>query len=307
MSRTTGCVLAAFVWVAIAATPSTVAAQEPEEAGDLVLEQLRQDVVLAAPDAADVDTTIEQWIFGGQSAGRVRKRLEAALVQDIKRFDQKYVLTPIQKKKLELAGGYDIKRYFDRVEEAKAEYRRVKGDWNQMGGRISELQRAQNQVYRELFGDESMLAKTLKKNLTSEQVARHDKAVYRQRVEWMAALLHNRLNLNSDQRRGFVTLIMEETPPLKRYGSFDYDAIMFQLSRLPRERLRTVLDEGQCRELTLRFEQARRMESILVSEGYLSPAKTRAGAAAKEASGSAAREGEKAALTKADRAGGGSP
>ena len=38
-----------------------------------------------------------------------------------------------------------MKRFFDRVEEAKAEYRRVKGDWNQVGDRIFELQRMQNQ------------------------------------------------------------------------------------------------------------------------------------------------------------------
>ena len=44
---------------------------------------------------------------------------------------------------------------------------------------------------------------------------------------------------------------------------------MFQMSRLPREKFRAVLDEAQCRELTVRFDQARRMESILVNEGYL--------------------------------------
>ena len=79
-----------------------------------------------------------------------------------------------------------------------------------------------------------------------------------------------------------MDLVVEETPPLRRYGSFDYDAIMFQVSRLPREKLRAVLDEGQCRELTLRFDQARRMEGVLVSEGYVAPAKTAAGSAAGE-------------------------
>ena len=143
-----------------------------------------------------------------------------------------------------------------------------------------------------------MLAKTLKTNLTPEQIARHDKVIYRQRVQWMAGLLHNRLNLNADQHRRLVTLVVEETPPLRRYGSFDYDAIMLQLSRLPRERLRTVLDEGQCRELALRFDQARRMESILVSEGYLLRSKPAA---------PADRAGEKAAFTGAARVGGDSP
>jgi len=70
--------------------------------------------------------------------------------------------------------------------------------------------------------------------------------------------------------RRLVTLVVDETPPLKRYGSFDYDAIMLQMARIPREKLGTALDEAQWRELKLRFDQARRMESILVSEGYVS-------------------------------------
>src|SRR5262245_38907041 len=172
MSRTTGRLLAAFAWMAVGVTAT---AQEPDEREDAI-DRERLDVILAAPGVMDLDTNVEQWVFGGQGADRVRKRLEAALVQDIKRFDQKYGLTPVQKKKLELAGGYDIKRFFDRVEEAKSEYRRVKGDWNQMGDRIFALQRMQNQVFTELFGDESMLGKTLKKNLTLEQISRHDQA-----------------------------------------------------------------------------------------------------------------------------------
>lgn len=262
MPRTTGCLLAAFAWLVLAPIATGQEPDDPDEpmpAGGL-----------PAIDVPEFD--IDQWIFGGQGADAIRKRFEAALEQDIKRFDGRYGLTPAQKKKLELAGRLDIKRYFDRVEDAKAEYRRVKGDWNKMGNRIFELQRVQNQIFTELFGDDSMLAKTLRKNLSSEQVVRYEKGVYRKRVEWMAGLLHSRLLLSAEQRRGLVDLVVEETPPLKRYGNFDYDAIMFQMSRLPRERLRTVLDESQCRELNLRFDQARRMHSILVSEGYLSAA-----------------------------------
>ncbi len=261
MSRTTGCLIAACAWLAI--TP-TARAQAPDEVEDEVVVDRVQEVA-EADELAD----IEQWIFAGQGAPAARKKIEDALARDLARFDQKYALTPTQKKKLALAGRHDVKRYFDRVAEAKAEYRRVKGDWNRIGNQISALQQAQNQPHSELFGEASMLAKTLRKTLTAEQVARQEKNVYRSRVEWMAGFLDKRLNLNWEQHRRLVTLVAEETPPLKRYGSFDYDAIMFQMSRLPREKLRSALDEAQCRELALRFDQARRMENILVSEGYL--------------------------------------
>ena len=267
MSRTTGCLLAASTLLAILATARPAPAQEPDDSDDL------PPVTVEVKDAAageDPTANIDQWIFGGQGSAEARKKIDAALTRDLKRFDDKYQLTAAQKKKLELAGRRDVKRFFDRVDEAKAEYRRVKGDWNKMGNRIFEVQRVQNQPHSELFGDESMLAKTLKKTLTPEQVAWNDKNVYRAAVQWMAELLDKRLKLNADQHRRLVTLVVEETPPLKRYGSFDYDAIMFQMSRLPAEKLRQALDESQCRELALRFDQARRMESILISEGYLS-------------------------------------
>ncbi len=301
MSRTTGCLLASCAWLVIAATARPALAQEPDEPDDAAPAHNGAEVEVRL-GVQQLDAGIEQWIFGGQYATETRKKLESALTQDINRFDRKYQLTSAQKKKLELAGRHDMKRFFDSVEDAKAQYRRVKGDWNQVGENVFALQRMQNQPHSELFGDESMLAKTLKKNLTPEQVAWSDKNIYRARVEWMTGLLDKRLNLNGDQHRRLVNLLVEETPPLKRYGSFDYDAIMFQMSGLSREKLRSALDESQCRELTLRFDQARRMQGILVSEGYVAQVKPAAGAAAAQPHGSGRRDDEKTALTPNGRA-----
>jgi hypothetical protein len=278
MSRSTGWLIVACAWLAIAATARSALAQQPRP-------DAFEDAEEAVPGAVEAEVgqdqleNIDQWVFAGLGAAGARKRLEEYLTRDIGRHDRNYGLTPAQKKKLELAGRHDIKRFFDRVEDAKGEYRRANGDWNKVGTRIFELQRIQNQPHLELFGDASMLAKTLKKSLTPEQIAGHERIIYRARVEWMAGYLDKRLNLTAEQHRRLVALVAEGTPPLKRYGSFDYDAIMFQMSRLPREKFRAVLDEAQCKELTIRFDQARRMESILVSEGYLAggPPAARAG------------------------------
>jgi hypothetical protein len=86
-----------------------------------------------------------------------------------------------------------------------------------------------------------------------------------------------------------------------RYGSFDYDAIMFQISRLPHEKLVSSLDETRCRALDLRFAQARRMEGILVSEGYIRPVGPPAGAAAKPPDASPRRRREATALAPNER------
>jgi hypothetical protein len=289
MSRTTGCLLAACAWLGITAIARPASAQDLLEPEIPAAAEL-PGAVDVVPDPDDQAGNIEGWIFGQDPIG-ARKKLEQALTQDIQRFDRKYALTPAQRKKLELAGRQDLKRFYDRVEDAKAEFRRVNGDWNQVGNRIFPLQRQQSQPHSEIFGDESMLAKTLRKTLTPEQVARYEKTIYRARVEWMAGLLDKRLNLDARQHERLVTLVVDETPPLKRYGNFDYDAIMLQMARLPQDKLRAALDETRCRELALRFEQARRMESILVSEGYIGAASPVARAVADE-HGPSAGQGE---------------
>ena len=162
MSRTTGCLIVDCAWLAIAGTARPAWAQQPRPTRSRTMSTRSA----GANEAEVVEVqgeNVEQWIFAGLGAAGARKRLEEYLTRDIARYDRNYGLTPAQKKKLELAGRHDIKRFFDRVEDAKAEYRRVKGDWNKVGTRIFELQRIQNQPHLELFGDESMLAKTLKK------------------------------------------------------------------------------------------------------------------------------------------------
>ncbi len=211
------------------------------------------------------------FVFGGSKPEDVRKKFEEALAQEIRLVDRKYELTAAQQKKLKLAGGHDIKRFFDEVEEIKSDYARSNGDWNKISQRVFRLQRATNQPHVEILGEGSMFAKTLRKVPTAEQVARQAKVQYRDRVYWAACLLSNRLALSEDQRKALVDLVVEQTPPLGRYGDSDYDAILYQISRVPREKLVAFLDDAQYRGLTIRFEQAKRMEAVLFSEGYLTP------------------------------------
>ena len=51
-------------------------------------------------------------------------------------------LTPVQKKKLLLAGRGDIKRFFDRVEDIRKKFDKVKNDQNQFGLMWQDIQTA---------------------------------------------------------------------------------------------------------------------------------------------------------------------
>ncbi len=214
------------------------------------------------------DEQFEQMIFGKDLAA-ARKYLASRLDWELTRTDRVYHLTPVQRKKLEIAGKGSMKRLFDRFDEAKEKLHQAGGDFNQIGPMLQDFQPFQQGQHAYLFGEESIFAKTLKNTLTADQIATHAKDVYRTRVEWMVSLLDKALGLNADQHRRFVSLIVEETPPLKRYGDFDYDAVMWQASRLPQDKLKPIFDDAQLTKLLVRFGQARRMESILFGAGYL--------------------------------------
>ena len=173
-----------------------------------------------------------------------------------------------------------MKRLFDRFEEFKKRVNRREGDLHVNGVDFQELQGAPEVLQRRSLRDDSMLAKTLKRILTPEQVAAHEKVIYRSKVDLMVALLARAIGLNEDQHRRLATAIVEGTPPLMRYGSFNYDAVMLQASRLPRDQIKPILDAEQLGKILVRFEQAKRMENILIAEGYIL-----AGATAPEQSG----------------------
>jgi hypothetical protein len=243
-----------------------------------------QDEVKSEPEEAQPaesddmmsDEQFEQWIFG-RVFPEARKHLESRLAWEINRADQMYRLTPAQKKKLEIAGRGSMKRLFDSFESAKEQLHRARGDYSKIGPVLQELQSFQQAPHAYLFGDDSILAKTLKRTLTPAQIADRAKTVYGARVEWMVSLLDGALALKPDQHRRFVSLIVEQTPPLNRYGSFDYDAVMLHASRLPPDKIKPIFDDAQLSKLLVRFEQARRMETVLVGEGYVL-AKPKAGA-----------------------------
>ncbi len=119
------------------------------------------------------------------------------------------------------------------------------------------------------FGDGSLFTKMVKTTLACEQFTERSRDVFRARVESVVSSLDEQLGLSREQHRRFVTLIVEKTPPLKRYGEYDAYAVIFQMSRLPEAQLKRILDEGQLRLLDDKFLEVRPYARILDAKGYL--------------------------------------
>ena len=77
------------------------------------------------------------------------------------------------------------------------------------------------------------------------------------------------LGLSADKRGRLIDLLSSDVPPPKKFGQADYWYLMYQMTRLPEDRMKAILDEPQWRMLSRQFMQARGMEPWLKGNGIL--------------------------------------
>jgi hypothetical protein len=119
------------------------------------------------------EETFDRWLFGSTGdAESGRAYLETLLQRKLNDVNLVRELTPVQRKKLVLAGRGDIKRLFDRIEEERKEFRLVRTDSDRCGRFLQELQPLRVTIRQGPFEFGSIFAKTLKKMLDDGQLAR---------------------------------------------------------------------------------------------------------------------------------------
>ena len=143
---------------------ATVAAELPE-IGD------RSETIKEVLQIAD--ETIQRLVYGkDEDTADGRCMLVASLERKIEAVDLICSLTDTQKRKLRLAGGGDIKRFFDRVEAVRPNAERAQDDL-QLCGNAFLHRRGTVRPPRAagLFEQGSLFSKTLKTALTISQAA----------------------------------------------------------------------------------------------------------------------------------------
>jgi hypothetical protein len=224
------------------------------------------------------DQQFEQWIFQqDQNAAGARQRFDALLALQIEDIDQTCQLTETQKQKLQLTGRGDIKRFFDSYEEVKQRFKAL----NNNAERLQEIQPDVNPLRMALqaglFHDDSLLYKSLRNTLTSEQFTRHDTSVrerrafrHRANIELAVTTLEQGMPLRDAQRRALITLLTNETPSPRRSGQYDYYFVMFQIGRVAEAKLKPLFNDTQWRVVNQQLNQFRGMEQFLRQNGLLS-------------------------------------
>lgn len=225
---------------------------------------------------------IDSWIFGTWgNAANCRRRIDESLELQIDAIVTLCGATNEQQTTLRLAGRGDIRRFFERVSEIREKFELIKNDRNKLGeiwlGEIwQEAQSLHTDLKSGLFGVDSLFEKTTRTILTAGQAALirrddHERRTFRYRnaVEQLVLALDEELALGDDQRQKLVGLLLAETRPPRRFGQYDYLVILFQASRLPDERLKSLLDESQWRTLRNQLKQMQGVGAFLTKQGVM--------------------------------------
>lgn len=253
------------------ATARRAFAEDVEEDGEEVA------AIFVAAQPVWTDAQFDQWVFQHhRTKAAAHKNMLAQLSLQAQDVDRVCSLSESQRKKLQLAGRGDIKRFFDRYEVVKRKFQLIKNDqqkFNQIWQDISPLQVT---MQTGLFHDDSFLHKSLKNTLNSEQFKKYDTVAedrrafrHRAKIELTVTLIEQGMPLTADQRQELIEFFVKETKPAKKSGQYDYYLILYQVSKLPKEKLQVLLDKTQLKVLNQQLDQSRGMEQWLKQSGYL--------------------------------------
>jgi hypothetical protein len=231
--------------------------------------------VAARPVNQWPDEQFERWVFNQYgSADAARQRFESILTLQIDDIDRACHLSAEQKKKLQLIGHGDIKRIFDGYEKAKQRFKALNNDVQKLNEVMNEIRPLQ--MNGGPFEAESLFAKSLRHTLTGEQIPKFDVAAkerrafrHRAQIELAVDLLEQTMPLRDAQRQDFIALLLKETKPTRYSGYYDFYLMMYQLDRIPQDKLKPLFSAMQWKVLERQIGQYKGIVPNLRQNGYL--------------------------------------
>lgn len=251
-------------------------AQQPDDDDDKDEPAPQNGVVMAQPNFND--ETFEQWVF--QNNGRyngARQQLGLQLLLQIEDLDRTCKLTEVQKKKLQLTGQGDIKRFFDKYDKVKKKFDLLKNDQQKLFQEIwQDINPLQAILQSGLFLDDSILYKSLHNTLTPEQLERYKvharerrEFQHRYNIEFAVGMIEMNTPLRASQRRELMALLATMTKAPRRTGQYGYYVVMYQMAKAPQEKLKSIFDDIQWKAISATFNQYQGMRQWLKDSGQL--------------------------------------
>lgn len=216
---------------------------------------------------------------GATPRGGLRGRLEKRLTEKIRELAIALPLSESIQRKIKLAGRGDILRFFEKLDDQVLAARKLALDGVSGGDLIRPIHQSlkplkiQNQIG--LFVESSLFHKTLWANLDDEQ--RRHLAAYltRERQEDFESQFDKVLAewpifpMLKEQRETLKQFLAREIPPPLHIKSHCSDYILFQLAKLPEEKVRPLFELIQWDDFSDLMERAKSYEDELVEHGLL--------------------------------------
>jgi hypothetical protein len=197
---------------------------------------------------------IDQVALGSEDGLPVaRTDLETVLDLKIEYLERTCAITAMQKRKLQLAGRGDIKRFFDRVADHRQRYEEVKDSQQELGKLETEIQSLAKLRGKPMFEEGSIFKKTLSRLLSADQTARIEAAArqsrsfrHRAKVDLFVQSLDIVAGLSDRQRERLTELLLRETRPARNsFVDFDVEIVIAQTAELPESKIRPIFDRDQ--------------------------------------------------------------
>lgn len=235
--------LISLVWISSAPAQVEPAA-EPEE-----------EVVV--DDGFEIhESNFNQWVFGAQNASQGLSHIESRLALEVEAVHRVCGLTEEQKAKLQLAGHGDVKRFFDAVAVLHAKFMKVRRNRNAFNGLWQDIQPLRVKFSGGLFREGSFFRKVLSRSLNAEQSSKYEEAEserrrfhYHAKLAFAVTMMERAMPLRAEQRERFIQVLEKETNPPKAFGQHDYYVVLYQLSKVPEQKLQPIFDEAQWKVL----------------------------------------------------------
>ena len=243
-----------------------------------------EDLPVAARDVAVNElheSNFDMWVFGSvRNNLSTRDRLESLLKLNVEEVERACGLSAAQKEKLLLAGHGDLKRFMDRVVEARKIFDQLRRDQTRINEIFQMTQPLAATLRTGLFGDDSFFAKTLRKTLDAEQTSRYRETLreksqfrYLAKVNLAVTTLDGNVGFTAEQRRRLIELTLKETTPFEKpAGQYESQVVLLKMSRIPEAKIRPIFDDTRWRLLSRQLQQSRGMEPFLKANGYLGEA-----------------------------------
>jgi hypothetical protein len=218
----------------------------------------------------------DRWVSGGKTRDQIEHNLELQLALQVESVAGTCGLSDVQRRKLELAGQGDVKRFSRRVDQLKEKFCQVGQDQQKVNEIVREASPLQLKMQTGVFGDSSLYRKILKQTLDQGQSVRYEqqerqrrKFRYEAKIELVMSNLETTIPLRAEQRQRMVKLLLDETEPPKDFGNYDYYIVLYQARKLGEAKLKPIFDDAQWQTLKRTLDQSQQIERQLKLNGLL--------------------------------------